>query len=178
VPRFQLLAKSERVISRVPIRTGQKPGRGAEENLPRLCRMPCSSRACRLESELFDGSLGTIFVCGACSPLAQTKKDRPQTPMAFATGVLKIQKNRSVGEGIEKITGYFRSLPVTARLRSKFFNGHPLPVTVRKMLVFSRPFSMAPDPKQAFSRKTSLCRHGSWRNCNGRTRSGRVSRPI
>ena len=62
MPRFELLAKSERVISRVPIRTGQKPGRGAEENIPRLYRMPCSSRACRLESELFDGSLGTIFV--------------------------------------------------------------------------------------------------------------------
>lgn len=40
-----------------------KTDAGSRGKSPRFLRMPCSGRACRLESELFDGSLGTIFYC-------------------------------------------------------------------------------------------------------------------
>lgn len=45
MPRFELLAKNQRVISRAPIRVSQKLMRGATETAPRFLRMPCSDRA-------------------------------------------------------------------------------------------------------------------------------------
>jgi len=57
VPRRKFRAGNERAISRVSIRAGQKPVRGAEEKatVPRVA--PSSDRACRLVNELHDGSL-------------------------------------------------------------------------------------------------------------------------
>jgi hypothetical protein len=48
--------------SGAPIRSRPKGVAGSKRVLSRLRCMPCFDRACRSESGLLDGSLGTIFV--------------------------------------------------------------------------------------------------------------------
>ena len=57
--------------------------------------MPCSSRACRLESELFDGSLGTIFIVAQKQRRQATNPDGLSYP-AFSERSRFLQENLSL----------------------------------------------------------------------------------